>query len=113
MFRLNIFLKRKAGMSYAEFRNYYENRHIPLCMKYMVGAERYVRRYLEPVTGAPEPEFDVVTELWFRDARTRDIVLDTLNRDAMPADVIADELNLFDRTRSRAFAVTACETELN
>jgi hypothetical protein len=110
MHKLLIFLKRKPGMSRPEFRDYYENRHIPLCMKYMAGAEVYRRRYIE---GDTELDFDVITELGFRDAATRDLVLDTLARDAMPADVIADEQNVFDRDRSRAFAITECETDLN
>jgi EthD domain len=108
--RLLIFLKRKPGMSVAEFRNYYENRHIPLCMKYMRRLKLYRRHYLELPSGEVEMDFDVITELGFADAKTRDLVLDTLARDAMPADVIADEAYFLDRTRSRAVAVTGCET---
>jgi uncharacterized protein (TIGR02118 family) len=112
MHKLLIFLKRKPGMSVADFRDYYENRHVPLCMHYMAGVERYVRRYLEPREGASEMDFDVITELWFKDRAMVDIVLDTMSRDAMPADVIADELNVFDRAKSRFFAVSDTETAL-
>ncbi len=108
MHKLLIFLKRKPGMSLEAFRDYYENRHIPLCMKYMAGAECYRRRYIEH---GDELDFDVITELGFADKATRDIVLDTLARDAMPADVIADELNVFDRGKSRFFAIAECETD--
>lgn len=110
--RLLIFLKRKPGMSVAEFRDYYENRHIPLCMKYMRGATLYRRHYLDLPPGAAEMDFDVLTELGFADATTRDLVLDTLARDAMPADVVADELNVFDRGKSRAVAVSGCKSAL-
>jgi hypothetical protein len=109
-FKLLIFLKRRPGMSLGEFRDYYEHRHIPLCMKYMAGVQCYRRRYLELPPGAPELDFDVITELGFPDARTRDLVLETLARDAMPADVIADEAHVFDRSRSRAVAVAEVET---
>ncbi|MCJ8156093.1 EthD domain-containing protein [Sphingomonas sp. LaA6.9] len=112
MHRLLLFLKRKPGMSADAFRAYYEEQHVPLCMKYMAGVERYVRRYVEHRPGLPELDFDVITELWFRDRATLDIVIDTLSRDAMPADVIADEENVFDRARSRFCAVTECETEI-
>ena len=112
MHKLLLFLKRKPGLSREEFRDYYEGRHVPLCLKYMAGAERYVRRYLEPTPGMSEPEFDVITELWFKDRRSVDSVLATLTKDAMPADVITDELNLFDRTKSRHHAVFECETKL-
>ncbi|UVO54266.1 EthD domain-containing protein [Sphingomonas sp. SUN039] len=110
VYKLLIFMKRRPGMSLTEFRDYYENRHIPLCMTYMRGVECYRRRYLEPATDGAEMDFDVITELGFAEARTRDVVLDTLARDAMPADVIADEMNVFERAKTRAFAITECET---
>lgn len=112
MHKLLIFLKRKPGMSIADFRAYYEDQHVPLCMTYMAGAERYVRRYLDPLPGGAELPFDVITELWFADGAARDAVCNVFARDAMPADVIADELNLFDRSASRAVAITECETPL-
>lgn len=110
MFKLAILLKRRDGLSREAFRAYYEDRHVPLCMTYMAGAARYLRRYVE---GPDELEFDVITELWFERAKTRDLVLATLAADAMPAEVIADELNFIDRTRSRAFAFDECETDLS
>jgi hypothetical protein len=112
MHKLLLFMKRKPGMSVAAFRDYYETRHVPLCMKYMAGAERYLRRYLEPAPGMPEPEFDVITELWFAGRAPVDAIVATMAKDAMPADVIADELNLFDRSKTRVHAVHECETAL-
>lgn len=113
MHKLLLFLKRKPGLSLEEFRSHYEERHVPLAMKYMTGAERYVRRYLEPTPGMPEMDFDVITELWFKDSATVDIILETLTKDAMPADVIADEHNFMDRSKSRFHAVREEETELD
>jgi hypothetical protein len=110
--KLLLFMKRKPGLSHAAFRDYYENRHMQLCMKYWQSGERYLRRYIEPVDGMPEPEFDVITELWFRDRAPVDAIIATLKKDAMPADVIADEMNLFDRSKTRFHAVSECETEL-
>jgi uncharacterized protein (TIGR02118 family) len=110
--KLLLFMKRRSGMSIAEFRDYYENRHMPLCMKYMVGAERYVRRYLEPVEGMEEPSFDVITELWFRSQTPVNAIIATLKKDAMPADVIADEHRLFDRSKTRFHIVVEAETDL-
>jgi EthD domain len=110
--KLLLFMKRKPGMSLAAFRDYYENRHIPLCMNHMRGAERYFRRYLEPVAGIEEPEFDVITELWFKSRKAVDMIIATMQKDAMPAEVIADELNLFDRSKTRFHAVSEAETDL-
>jgi uncharacterized protein (TIGR02118 family) len=112
MHKLLLFMKRKPGMSHEAFRDYYENRHVPLCMNYMAGAERYFRRYLEPVEGMPEMEFDVITELWFKDRVAIDMIIKTMKKDAMPADVIADEHNLFDRPKTRFHAIFEAETEL-
>lgn len=113
MHKLLLFLKRKPGLSLAEFSSYYEKHHVPLVMKYMNGAERYVRRYLEPAAGMPEMDFDVITELWFKDQSKVAIIIDTLTKDAMPADVIADELNFMDRSKSRFHVVIEEETKLS
>jgi hypothetical protein len=110
--KLLLFMKRKPGMGLADFRDYYENHHMPLCMHYWQAGERYVRRYIEPVEGMDEPEFDVITELWFKDRAPVDMIIAAMIADAMPADVIADELNLFDRSKTRFHAVRECETSL-
>jgi uncharacterized protein (TIGR02118 family) len=107
-----IFLKRRPGMSHEAFRAYYEDHHVPLCMGYMGAARRYLRRYVEPAADGAEAPFDVITELWFDSARVRDAVIETMARDAMPAEVIADEEKLFDRSLTRAFAISDCETAL-
>ena len=110
--KLLIFLKRKPGTSLAEFREHYERRHVPLCLRYMAGPLRYRRRYIEPTEGLPEPDFDVITELWFADAAMRDGVIAAMAADRMPADVIADEERFLDRSKSRFHAVSEVETEL-
>jgi len=110
--KLLIFLKRRPGLSRDEFRAYYEGNHVPLCMKYMSGVDRYFRRYLEPASGMPEMEADVITEVWFRHRAALDYVLATAAQDQLPPDVLADEQHLFDRAKSRFCAVTECETEM-
>jgi uncharacterized protein (TIGR02118 family) len=112
MHKVLLFMKRREGLSFNAFRAYYEIRHVPLCMTYMGDAKRYVRRYIERRKGEPEPEFDVITELWFEDRKLVDGLLKTLRNDAMPADVIADEEKLFDRSKTRAFVVAEAETQL-
>jgi uncharacterized protein (TIGR02118 family) len=112
MHKLLIFARRREGMSREDFRDYYENHHVPLALKYSAGLKHYVRRYLEPTPGIPEPDYDVVTELWFEKRAIVDAVLSTMASDAMPADVIADEHNLFDRSSFRFYAVHDCATDL-
>ena len=100
-------------MSREEFRNYYENQHVPLVLKYTAPDQvRYMRRYVEPSPKMPEPDFDVITEIWFTNRKTLDMVLYAMANDMMPPDVVADEEKVFDRSASRAYAVSECETEL-
>jgi hypothetical protein len=110
--KLLIFLKRRPGLSREEFRSYYEANHVPLCMQYMQGVERYFRRYLEPAQGMPEMEADVVTEVWMTSRAALDYVLAHAAQDKLPPDVLEDELHLFDRSKSRFCAVIECETEM-
>jgi hypothetical protein len=112
-----IFLKRRPGMSLQEFRDYYENNHVKLCMKYMSGVRRYFRRYVtpfpNPVSGnAAEMDFDVVTELWYDDRALYEKVLEYAAQGVLPADVIADEERVFDRTKGRFASIVECETEM-
>lgn len=110
--KLIILLKRKSGMSLEAFRHHYEERHVPLGMKYMAGPTRYIRQYLDPVDGMAEPECDVITELWFPDEVMRDGVLAAMAKDAMPPDIIADEEQFLDGSKSRFHAVFEHETPI-
>lgn len=112
MYRMVIFMKRKQGLTPAQFREHYEERHIPVCMPYMQGARRYRRHYFEPLATGEELPFDVMTELWFDDRRTCEIVAETMARDAMPRDVIADEERFLDRAKTRTAITGIAETEL-
>jgi hypothetical protein len=97
---LLLFMKRKEGMSPADFRAYYEERHVPLCLRYMAGPERYERHYIEHPPGN-ELDFDVITTLHFPHETMARGVMSALARDAMPPDVIADEQRFLDRSRTR------------
>ena len=109
-FKILMFLKRRPGMSVADFRDYYENHHAKLCEKYSTGVSRYMRRFLDPqpdpATGeCRELPFDVITELWFEDERIFRATVDYLATGPLPDEVIADEEKLFDRRKSRTATV--------
>jgi uncharacterized protein (TIGR02118 family) len=116
--KILLLMKRRPGMSVEAFRDYYENRHVPLALKYDGGAiTRYVRRYLEPQPNAElgtneELPYDVVSELWFEDEAAFRATLHYMTTSVMPDDVVADELNLFDRPSMRIATVIECETDL-
>ncbi len=114
VYKVLIFLKRRPGLSVADFRAYYEGHHAPLCRQYAVGVKRYMRRYIDPLplpdTGEPpELEFDVVTELWFENKAIYDAIIDIASRGAFPEDVIEDEKRVFDRSKIRFARVAECD----
>ena len=117
-YKILLFLKRRPGMSVEDFRRYYEEVHAPLCLKYMDGVSRYLRRFIDPL---PNPEtgeagdlaYDVITELWFEDEATCRATAEYLSTSVMPEEVVADEKNLFDRPRTRIALVVENETDLS
>lgn len=114
-YKILLFMKRKPGMSIEAFRDYYENRHVPLCRKYTAGVSRNIRRYLNPQPNAEsgrndELPYDVITELWFDDEATWKTVATHIATSVMPDEVVADERNLFDRPTMRMATVVECES---
>jgi uncharacterized protein (TIGR02118 family) len=116
--KILLFMKRRPGMSIEAFRDYYENRHVPLALKYSTAVSRYIRRYLEP-HGNPETgdtselAYDVITELWFDDEETWRGTVKYIETSIMPDDIVADELNLFDRPTMRMATVVEKETDMD
>lgn len=110
-------MKRKPGMSVEAFRDYYENRHVPLCLQYASGMKRYIRRFIDPQphteTGAGDDlAFDVITELWFDDETVFRGALAHLSYSTMADEIVEDEKKLFDRSSFRIATVVECETDL-
>lgn len=116
-YKILLFMKRRPGMTFEAFRDYYENHHAPLCAKYASGMNRYIRRFLtphpNPETGATEElPFDVITELWFEDEQVFRGTVQYLATSVMPDEVVEDEKRLFDRSKLRMATVVECETGL-
>jgi len=116
-YKILLFLKRRPGMTFEAFQDYYENQHAPLCEKYVSGVSRYMRRFLtphpNPETGATEElPFDVITELWFEDENVFRATVDHLSTSVMPDEVVEDEKRLFDRTKTRMATVIERESAL-
>ncbi len=107
-------LKRKPGMTPAQFRRYYENSHRVIGEKYLAGyATRYARRFLNPLTTSAElQEFDVILEIWYPDHASYDRCREHLSTPAVAAEIAADEEQLFDRSANRFFLVEEHESSL-
>jgi len=107
-------LKRRAGMSKADFIAYYEDTHRRIGEQVLAGhATRYVRRFLHPLDGQDRHEdADVVMEIDFPDEAARDACFAALADPATAAMIAQDEERLFDRTRIRTFAVEERQSDL-
>ena len=117
-YKILLFMKRRPGMSFEAFKDYYENHHAPLCAQYASGMSRYLRRFVtphpNPETGATdELQFDVITELWFEDEAVFRGTVKYLATSIMPDEVVADEKQLFDRTQTRMATIVECESALS
>jgi len=104
------FLKRKPGMSHAEFVAYYEGRHAPLILELAPQVCGYRRNYLQSegailAPGASAPDFDVVTELYYADRRAFDEAMRSFTEPSNAARIASDEENLFDRSKTRFYVV--------
>ena len=117
MFKMMVFLKKRAGMSKTAFREYYESCHALLVRRTAPKMRRYVRNYLTPlgneVYAAQENgEVDCITEAWFEtDEDFEATMADILATDLAKA-LVEDEERLFDRPFIRWFRADEIESDL-
>lgn len=113
MIKVIVLAKRKAGMSMAEFKDYYENHHSVRGTRNFPGMARYSRKYLTPVRTDEEPPFDVITETCFETEEDYQQAIAHFAADPATAEAhFADEENLFDRSTIRTYLVDECRTDL-
>lgn len=107
-------LKRRKGMSKADFTAYYETHHRVIGEKVLGGyATRYARRHLHPLDGSDaDHDFDVVLEIDFPDQATCDACFAAMADEATMAEIVADEERLFDRGRMRSYRIEEFRSEL-
>lgn len=110
-------MKRKPGMSVADFREYYESRHRLIGEKYLRGyATRYMRRYTNPTVDRDgelrDPEYDVFLEIWYPDEATMAACSERLGSPEAQQEIRADEAELFDLRTMRAYLVEEHESSL-
>jgi hypothetical protein len=117
MFKSVCLIRRRSGLSMQEFIESYENGHAVLCVKLIPGMVKYVRRYVTPgdivrYEGAPDLDFDVVTELWFESRETYDRAMRELENPEKARLLAEDERRLFETTSIRRFVVDERESTL-
>ena len=111
MFKVVMPIKRKAGMSKAEFEAYYENNHRLIGEKYLRGyANKYTRRYLHNLddgidVNQNDPEYDVLLEVWYPDEDTFRAFLESISTPVITDEIKTDEEKFMDRTNMRMYFV--------
>jgi hypothetical protein len=118
MIKMVGIFKKREGLSDEEFREHYENIHIPLFYQYLShpGVTRWTRRYLKPivppVTGKPpEAAFDVIVEVWCDEDFYQSFFVEPMPED-FRAIVMEDEAYLFDRDQMFMYLADEVDTDL-
>lgn len=108
-------LRKRSDMNFEEFRDYYENHHSGLVTLFPT-AHRYIRRYArdwaDEAGNLAEPDFHVLTEVWFEDQAAFDAAVERAGDPVVIAALREDEAKLFDTSRLRSFIVDERETPL-
>ena len=110
MFKAIALIKKKPGLSKAEFIAYYEANHAPLARKCFPQIVQYRRNFIDMndaiiVPGASAPDFDSVTEIWYRDREAYDEMLSTHFMKGVQETIENDERNLLDQSMTRMLHV--------
>ncbi|TAL02230.1 MAG: ethyl tert-butyl ether degradation protein EthD [Rhodospirillaceae bacterium] len=117
MLKQVFLLKRRAGMTMEEFKNYYENHHAKFGELFLTTARRYVRRYVRPqknpLTGqVVELDFDVIMEIWWDSKEDSKAAMKKATEEGLFKLIYEDEEKLFNTHDNRVFTVEEYDTDL-
>jgi len=110
MFKVISLLAKRPDITREAFIAYYETTHAPLIRKLFPWIVDYRRNFVD-LTGAifgaraTPPDFDVVTEIWFKDRQEYDRMLAEYAKPGIGDVIAADESNFLDSSRTRFFVV--------
>ena len=115
MIKAVALLARKPELTHAEFVEYYENNHAELIRSLLPQIGEYRRNYLDRgnmlgAAGAPDPDFDVISEFVFADREAYEAMIATHARPEVAAAIEADEEKFLDRSRNRMYIVEVHES---
>lgn len=115
--KLVFLLKRRPNMTMEQFRTYYESNHRLLGEMAMPGAQRYMRRYVQPehnpITGeAIELPFDAVMEIWWDSRADWDDLQSRMTTSSLGVEIYEDEENLFASHANPVFTVLESDTPM-
>lgn len=110
-------LRKRADISREEFIRYYNENHAPLILSLMPGIVEYRRNFTvfsnAYVNEDAAPfDFDVLTEIRFRDRATYDAAMTVAADPAVAQRIADDEENFLDRTGTRMFVVEEVSSQI-
>ena len=114
MLKMIALLKKRAGMSRADFRAHYEGNHAPLILAQQgPNMLEYRRNYLtgEMINGAEDMPFDVISEFVYADRAAFDRAFARMMTPEAVREREEDEARLFDIPAIRVFMVETCESD--
>ncbi len=110
-----VLVKRKPGLTPAEFRQHYEEVHVPLTLSLFPTIRKYVRNYVATIAfpaSVEEPEFDCITELWFDDMEDFQAMMDETGGGAVRAMAHSQKVFL-DAAKTVYFLVEEVESQID
>ena len=104
MFKIIAFLKRREGISLAEMKAHYEERHLPLALSTFPQIIRHSRNYVDHGSArfGPDAEhvgYDVISEIWFEDRAGFEAMAAVLADQEASAALHEDEQRFLDTAR--------------
>jgi uncharacterized protein (TIGR02118 family) len=109
MYKMMVLLRRKADMSMQDFIEYYETRHAPMSRELLPEIREYRRNYVlntGPRSNGANPNFDVVTEMYFDSAAAAESMYARLQNDPeLSRRFREDEAQLFDTSSFTTLAL--------
>jgi len=110
VFKTIALLKRKPGMSRADFIDYYENHHSRLIRELQPQILDYRRNFINRddgfiSTAAQEPDFDVITEMWYADRASYEEAMTVWNDPQLTERRVNDEMQFLDINKITFFIV--------
>jgi hypothetical protein len=106
-------MKRRPGMTHADFVDYYQTHHYKFVATIQDGGvTKYVRKFLtDGIYPEGEPEWDCIMELWWTSKEARDKTIQGREEELVRI-TSADELKLFDLESMLIYSYEEFETEL-
>lgn len=103
MIKMNLFIKRRADLTFEQFAAYWKDTHWPI-VHGVPEVQKYTRRYVQQHNtnqvpeGLPAADFDGIAEAWFDDMDAVAAVVTSKNWAAV---VQKDDLNFLDPSKTK------------